>query len=124
MGVRDNSAGFSLIETLVALGVFSIAAISLVHLGSETTQGARHVGQRFLAGVEADNLMAEALVSPARIPDGLQAGQSTQRGHAFDWQRTVSPAGQADLLVVIVNVADPESGQVLAERRSLMVRAQ
>ena len=55
-----SQQGFTLVEVLVALGVFSIAAMSLAHLGNETLVGARHVDQRFLATVEADNLMAEA----------------------------------------------------------------
>ncbi|HBU34274.1 MAG TPA: type II secretion system protein GspI, partial [Hyphomonas sp.] len=41
-----SQQGFTLVEVLVALGVFSIAAMSLAHLGNETLVGARHVDQR------------------------------------------------------------------------------
>ncbi|HBF90939.1 MAG TPA: hypothetical protein DDX09_07205, partial [Hyphomonas atlantica] len=61
MAITRQEHGFTLVEVLVALGVFSIAAMSLAHLGNETLVGARHVDQRFLATVEADNQIAEIM---------------------------------------------------------------
>ena len=120
MADTRNQAGFTLVEVLVALGVFSIAAMALAHLGNETLVGARHVDQRFLATVEADNLMAEALVRPGAIPPGLDQGASTQRGRSLAWQRIITPTGNEGLYAVSVTVSDPETGQQLAARQSLM----
>lgn len=120
MAAISRQAGFTLVEVLVALGVFSIAAISLVHLGNETLVGTQHVDQRFLATVEADNLMAEALVRPGAIPPGLEQGTSTQRGRSLEWRRTIIATGNEGLFAVNVTVSDADSGQQLADRQSLM----
>ncbi len=118
-GFRSDQ-GFSLIEVLVALGVFSIAAMALAHLGNESLVGARHVTQRFLASVEADNVMAEALARPEAVVPGIETGRSTQRGQAFDWQRTIVSAGRDSLFGVTVTVTDGRSGQQLVSRQTLV----
>jgi general secretion pathway protein I len=115
-----SQEGFTLVEVLVALGVFSIAAMSLAHLGNETLVGARHVDQRFLATVEADNLMAEALVRPGAIPAGVTTGESLQRGRKLSWMRTITATGREGLLAVVVTVSDVETGQQLVNRQTLM----
>lgn len=113
-----SQQGFTLVEVLVALGVFSIAAMSLAHLGNETLVGARHVDQRFLATVEADNLMAEALVRPGAIPPGVNTEESTQR--RLTWMRTISATGREGLFSVSVTIGDAETGQQLVNRQTLM----
>ena len=115
-----SQQGFTLVEVLVALGVFSIAAMSLAHLGNETLVGARHVDQRFLATVEADNLMAEALVRPGAIPPGVNTGESTQRGRRLTWLRTISATGREGQFSVSVTIGDAETGQQLVNRQTLM----
>lgn len=112
--------GFTLVEVLVALGVFSIAAMALAHLGNETLVGARHVDQRFLAMVEADNILAETTVRSSVIPAGVESGESVQRGRKLAWRRTISPAGRDGLYVLSVTVSDAGTGQQLVTRQTFM----
>ena len=118
-GVRQEQ-GFTLVEVLVALGVFSIAAMSLAHLGNETLVGARHVDQRFLASVEADNRMAEIMARPASVAPGIQSGEAVQRGRRLAWTRTVTATDRANLLAVQVIVTESDTGQQLVTRQSLV----
>ena len=120
MAEAQGQQGFTLVEVLVALGIFSIAAMSLAHLGNETLVGARHVDQRFLAIVEADNLMAEALVRPGTIPPGVVTGESMQRGRNLAWMRTIAATDREGLFAVSVTVSDAETGQQLVTRQTLM----
>ena len=50
-----TAGGFSLIEMLVALAVFSLAVIALLHLAGQNTRAASVIEERVLAGVVADN---------------------------------------------------------------------
>ncbi|KCZ48869.1 type II secretion system minor pseudopilin GspI [Hyphomonas pacifica] len=115
-----SQQGFTLVEVLVALGVFSIAAMALAHLGNESLLGARHVSQRFLASVEADNIMAKTLVRPDSVVPGIDAGRAVQRGREFDWSRTIVSTGRDSLFAVTVLVSDAQTGQQLVSRQTLV----
>ena len=115
-----SQQGFTLVEVLVALGVFSIAAMALAHLGNESLLGARQVSQRFLASVEADNIMAETLVRPDVIAPGIETGRVVQRGREFDWNRAIISTGRDSLFAVTVLVNDAQTGQQLVSRQTLV----
>ncbi len=119
MPERTSQSGFTLVEVLAALGVFSIAAVGLIHLSSETTVGAKQVDLRALAEIEAGNRMADVMTLTPPLPTGLVAGASTQRGRTFDWTRTVSPTQEEGLYLVDVTVTMPETGQVLSHIQAL-----
>jgi general secretion pathway protein I len=116
---RSPQSGFTLVEVIAALGIFSISAIGLIHLSSETMIGAKQVDLRALAEIEASNRMADAMTLPPPLPSGVVAGAATQRGRTFDWNRTVSPTQQEGLYLIDVTVSAPETGQVLAHVQAL-----
>ena len=66
--------GFTLIETLVALAVFSLVALTIIRLASENTRAAVHVENRLLAGIIAENVAVEAFASPNPPDRGLAQG--------------------------------------------------
>ncbi len=111
--------GFSLVEVIAALGVFSIAAIGMIHLSNQTQIGASHVDLRAFAEIEASNLMAEAMTAPPPVAPGLETGESLQRGRRLEWSRTISAAPQTGLLLIGVEVYHPVTRQVLARVQSL-----
>ena len=46
---KASQAGFTLVEVLAALAVFSIAAVGISQSAGETTRGAAHMEAKFLA---------------------------------------------------------------------------
>ncbi len=114
-----SQSGFTLVEVLAALAVFSIAAIGLSHSAGETTRGASHVEARFLASIVADNQLVEAITDPAPLPPGAATGTVLQLGRTFNWTRLVAPTNRADVVSVTITVEDPETLQVLARLESL-----
>ncbi|KCZ94303.1 type II secretion system minor pseudopilin GspI [Hyphomonas johnsonii] len=116
---HTQNSGFTLVEVLAALGVFSISAIGLIHLSTQTSIGARQVDMRALAEIEASNLMADALTAPPPLATGLMAGSADQRGRSFDWRRIASPTQEPGLILVDITVSSAESGQVLAHLQGL-----
>ena len=115
-----EGAGFSLLELLVALAVFSLAVLALVHLGSESTRSAAVVESRFFAGIVAENRAVEAAHLPLPALQSTSRGEESQGLRRWQWQRTVQPAGEA-LLRIDIAVREAGSPQVVAERQLLRV---
>lgn len=109
--------GFSLVELLVALAVFSLAAMALLNLSGENTRSAARVEDRTLGGVVAENLAVEAAVTPA-LSEGESAGATTLADRRWAWTRTVAPTDDPDLLRVDIRVSTDEG---LAADRTLFV---
>jgi len=108
-----DRAGFTLIEMLVALAVFGLAAMALLNLSGENTRSATRVETRTLGGVVAENLAVEAATAPA-IGEGTAAGQVELAGRRWRWTRAVSATDAGGMLRIEVRVNDAE-GQA-AER--------
>lgn len=99
--------GFTLVEMLVALAVFSLAAMALLNLSGESTRSAQRVETRTLGGMVAENVAIEAAVAPS-LGEGETSGQSDLGGRRWGWTRAVSATADPDLLRIDVSVRDDE----------------
>ena len=109
--------GFSLIELLVALAVFSLAAMALLNLSGENTRSAARVEDRTLGGVVAENLAVEAAIAP-RLAEGESSGEATLAGRPWRWSRTVTGTEHPGFLRVDIRVS---TGEGLVADRTLFV---
>ena len=100
-----GQSGFTLIEMLVALAVFSLAALALLRLEGFTLRTAADLDRRLLAETVARNLMVETLTDPAAPAVGQSAGVATNGGAAWRWTRVVTRADDQRLLAINVVVA-------------------
>lgn len=115
-----SDRGFTLVEVLVALVVFSVAAVGLAHLVTETTSGAGHARAMALARIEADNRLVEAVSDPAVIQAGSMTGTAVQRGQQLAWVRQIDVRDEDGIAGIRVTVTDPATGQQLALRETLL----
>ena len=112
-------AGFSLVETIAAMGILAMTALPLMQVASDATRNASRLEVRLLARTVAENIMARSIAEPARIESGLETGNEVQLGRGFVWTRTAGPSvpGEVQTLTVTVQVdGDP---QVLARLQTL-----
>ncbi|MBB6122701.1 type II secretion system minor pseudopilin GspI [Sphingobium subterraneum] len=102
--------GFTLIEMLVALAVFALAALALLRLQAVSLRTASELDERQMAQIVAHNLMVERLTDPALPPLGQRQGDSQNGGRRWHWTESVSAGGAPDVVRVDVVVEAQGSG--------------
>ena len=112
--------GFTLIEVMVALAVFSLAALALIRLEGQSIRSTGVVRATLLAQMVARNVAIDAVTAAQPPARGTTAGVEQNGGLAWRWTRIVAPIGDGDVQRVDVSVADA-SGATLG--RMTMVRA-
>jgi general secretion pathway protein I len=121
MSPLPSDKGFTLVEVLVALGVFSVAALALITLINETTRGAAHTDMKFAAMVEADNQVILALEDVRKTRVGITTGETEQLGRKLEWERRITPAGSGGLYAIEVVIQSADSGQILTRAETIGV---
>ncbi len=103
---RDRQAGFTLIEVMVALAVFGLAALALIRLESATIRGASALDGTVLAQMVAESVAVDAVTGAQAPVLGPTRGAMVEGKRSWAWTRQVSPAGGGGIVRVDVSVAD------------------
>jgi general secretion pathway protein I len=99
--------GFTLIEMLVALAIFSLAALALLRLEGATLSGTARLADTGVAQIVARNLAVELLTDPRAPAIGSANGQAVNGGTNWQWTRTVSRTDDVRIVRIDLAVADP-----------------
>jgi general secretion pathway protein I len=116
---RSDEHGFTLLEILVALAVFSLAALALIRLETASVRGAAVLDRTLLANMVARNIAIEAVTDAAPPARGASSGMEANGGESWRWTRVVTPTADPRISRVDVTVQGA-AGQVLG--RTTMVR--
>jgi len=81
---RASQAGFTLVEVLAALLIFSLSIIGLIHAGTQSAKTAYILEEKMLAGIVADNQLVLARADD--LSRGVRRGQDAMRGRVFNWE--------------------------------------
>lgn len=101
---KVDDRGFTLPEMLVALAVFSLAALALVRLQGVTLRTAADLDSKALGQIVARNLMVEWRTDPQVPAKGEAQGVVTNGGRQWRWTREVKPTDDARLVQIDVVV--------------------
>jgi general secretion pathway protein I len=107
--VRNREHGFTLIEMLVALAIFSLAALALLRLGGATATNSARLDDQAMAQIVARNIAVETLTDPEPPVFGATGGITVDGGRTWRWSRTVGRSPEARIQQIEIAVA-PEAG--------------
>ena len=115
MTATDRDGGFTLIELMVALALFAIAALALLRMEGASIARTADLDQRFLREVVAQNLANTLLTDPAPPALGDAAGQTQNAGRSFAWTRQVNARedGVLGITLAVRETTRGASGQAL-----------
>jgi general secretion pathway protein I len=117
---RSAEHGFTLIEMLVALAVFSLAALALLRLEGATVSTTALLQEQALAQIVARNLAVEALTDPQPPAFGATRGEAVNAGRKWRWVRVVVRSPEPRIQQIRIEVRSdrgPEAANLTLFRR-------
>lgn len=102
----NKAKGMTLLEVIVALAVFSIAAVSVTKSLSEQMANMPILEERTLAQWVASNRMVEARL-PQDFPDiGKKEGELEMAGREWHWRQEVIKTTDDNFRMIRISVSD------------------
>ncbi|WP_427034322.1 type II secretion system minor pseudopilin GspI [Enterobacter cloacae] len=84
---KRKEQGMTLLEVMVALVIFSTAALALMNSVSLNVRFTHGLGDSLQASWVAENQLAEAKLSNKPFPDALQTGTEIMGGRSWIWRK-------------------------------------
>lgn len=112
--IVDPQGGFTLVEVLAALLIFSFSIIGLTHAGTQSAQAVSIINEKTLAGIAADNILIRARMEPLRA--GKQSGEAKQMGRSFRYTLTTSETEASGFYRLRVEIRRGEETQIILSR--------
>jgi general secretion pathway protein I len=119
---RSAEHGFTLIEMLVALAIFSLAALALLRLEGATAANTVRLEDQAMAQIVARNIAVEAMTDPAAPSLGQESGEVENGGRRWLWTRLVALSPEPRIQMVTINVrseSGPEAASLTIFRRAV-----
>ncbi len=109
-----KQAGFTLVEVLAALVIFSVAIIGLSRAGTQSVAHTQRLTHKTYASVVADNQLILARMRAPVI--GTKSGREEAGGQSYNWQVETAETPQEGLLELRISVS--QDGDVFVTRRA------
>lgn len=113
---RRDDAGFTLVEVLAALLVFSLSIIGLTHAGTQSAQAVSVISEKSLASVVADNALIQARMQPLKL--GAASGSEVQMSQTFTYTVTTTKTAIDNFYSLGVRVKRDGSEHVIMTRQA------
>ena len=105
--------GFTLLEMLVALAIFSLAALTLLRMTGASLSQTADLDQRFAREIVAQNLAVEILTDAQPPSLGPANGTVENFGRSFQWTRSAELIGDNNSLMRVDITVTEGSGSAV-----------
>ncbi len=105
-----GEGGFTLVEMLVALAIFSLAALALLRLGGATAASSHRLEVQGIAQIVARNIAVETLSDPGPPTLGILNGTTVNAGRRWRWTRTTRPSPETRIRMIEIAVESEDGG--------------
>jgi general secretion pathway protein I len=113
---RRADDGFTLVEVLVSLAIFSLAIVGLNQAATLAVSGTSALQMRTHAGFVADNTVVLSRIAP--LERGIERFDAASGGMEFDVVAETSETEQAGFYEIRVQVFERDQERVLSDRRA------
>jgi general secretion pathway protein I len=88
--------GISIVETLVALFVFALAAVALISMQAQSVETYSRVETRALGAIVIENAVIDVMADRASISLGVREGTTELAGRSWRWKMDVLSTGDPE----------------------------
>ncbi|MDD3675908.1 MAG: type II secretion system minor pseudopilin GspI [Thauera propionica] len=120
--MRARTAGFTLLETLVALSIIALALSAAMRAMGSTAAAAASLREHTLATWIAENHLAELRARQGWPPIGQRQGHSMMGGRRYPWIETVSGTPNPLFRRVLIEVRGTDDDRSLVRMDGFAVR--
>lgn len=121
MSAQPTEDGFTLIEVLVSLAIFSLAIVGLNRAATLAVSGTTDLTVRTHAGIVADNAVVLRRLEPIEV--GTERFEDQSGGIEFEVAVETAPTEQAGFYELQVRVVEAGRDRTLSERRAFLYEA-
>jgi len=89
-------AGISIVETLVALFVFALAAVALISMQAQSVETYSRVETRALGAIVIENALIDVMAARSAPPLGVREGETELAGRNWRWRMDVLSNGDPE----------------------------
>jgi general secretion pathway protein I len=109
---KSNALGFTLLEVMLALAVFSIAGIALLTTASNNARNMGHLENIMFANWVTSNQLVTASLSETWPPKNNLKGEVELAGRAWFWQQKVLKTTDNDMRAIVMEVRLHENDEL------------
>lgn len=102
--LTSKSLGFTLIEVMLALGVFSIAGVALLSAASNNARSIGHLEDKMFADWVASNQLVSATLDTTWPPKNNAKGEVEMAGRSWFWTQKVIKTTDSDMRSIVMEV--------------------
>ncbi len=101
---KKFNKGFTLIEVMLAMAVFSIAGIAILGTADTNARNLGHLESKIVASWVASNQLVEASLDTTWPPKNNKKGKVELAGQEWFWQQKVLKTTDKDLRAIVMEV--------------------